>query len=322
MEDQTEKASCIQLLSKRTDYLPLEFLYDGSPPELTAPLCPQTKEALEKGECPGCKVKENVPAKYICPLGFWLLRMIIERHIIQDPDFKEKEGEYEMEFEPVSDRNKLQILRNALFAASTKVDEATPGNSAQLFSILQQATDGQATQANSWNEWESQIQAKDPSLLVIITHTSEGGPKHNMDQMEIGDGSNYFRQHISKKQIKGSENSKPVLLLLGCDTGVAHRPTGGRGSTVVDVPFQTYAAKFAREGAVIVVSTLTKILGRHAVPVAETLIEALKQSAQEGKSLGDTLLQTRKKYFVEGIPMALTLIANGDADWRFTLTGA
>jgi hypothetical protein len=140
--------------------------------------------------------------------------------------------------------------------------------------------------------------------------------------MEIGKDSRLFKMYVNKqKHVQGSESNHPVVLLLGCETAKSTAPLDNDGLVEVDVPFQTFAAKFVREGAVIVVTNLTKILARHAVPVAETLINELMRSAQEGKSLGDTLLQTRKKYFIEGIPMALTLIANGDADWQFTLTG-
>jgi hypothetical protein len=317
-----KNAKRIQLLSKRVDYLPLEFLYDASPPRMNARLCPKTKEALEKGECIGCKVKDGVPpAKYICPLGFWFLKMIIERHLLADPELKEEGSEFVIEFEPVANREKLQVLSSALFAASSKINAVDPNSTKKLFSTLNDATNKKATLAKTWSEWKKAIKTTDPSLLLIITHTSKGGP-HNEDQMEIGGKSTLFQIHITKTlHVKRSQTNKPVLLLLGCSTGVSHQPLGGRGGTQVDVPFQTYAAKFAREGAVIVVSTLTKILGRHAGPVAETLIEELQRSAQGEKSLGDTLLQTRKRYFLEGIPMALTLLANGDADWQFSLSG-
>ena len=320
LEEKLQRAKCIQLLSKRFDYLPLEFLYDASPPDMNAPLCPETKEALKRGSCTGCRMKDDTPTKYICPLGFWFLKMIIERHLILDPDFETKESEFGMDFEPINNRNKLQVLKSALFAASSKVDEITSDNSMKILSLLKQATNGHANLVKTWSEWENAIKTNNPSLLVLIAHTSKGGP-YNLDQIEIGENSTLFRAYITKHHhVRGSEDSRPVLLLLGCDTGVAYQALNADGETQVDVPFQTFAAKFIREGAVIVVSTLTKILARHAVPVAETLIKELTQSAEEGKSLGDTLLQTRKRYFIEGIPMALTLIANGDADWRFALS--
>jgi hypothetical protein len=320
VKEKLENATRIQLLSKREDYLPLEFLYDGPAPAMDAPLCPETKTALEKGKCIKCKMKNEPPAEYVCPLGFWFLKMIIERHLILDPDFQEINNEFCLDFEPIGNRNTLQILRSALCATSSKVDEIVPDNSQKLFSILQDATNKKTIFANTWVEWESAIKTNDPSLLVLLTHTFKGG-SYNQDQMEIGGTSTLYRIHINKqKHVRGSESNRPVLLLLGCDTGVSYSPLNGSEGTEVNVPFQTFAAKFVREGAVIVVSTQTKISAQHAELVAETIITELKQSAEEGKSLGDTLLHTRKKYFLEGIPMVLTLIANGDADWRFSLS--
>jgi hypothetical protein len=317
-EDKIREARRIQILSKRTDYLPLEFLYDRPPPDMDTPLCPNAKTALKNGNCSECKFNDETPANLICPLGFWFLKMIIERHQIADPDLKEEFG---LEFEPISGRDKLQVLRSALFAATSKADESAQGNSQKLFTVIQKATNQKAIRAKTWKEWENAIKTENPSLLVLVTHTKKGGP-YNLDQLEIGEDSLKFKTHISKqKHVKASETSKPVLLLLGCDTGISYQDLDRRGITKVNVPFQTFAAKFAREGAVIVVSTLTKILGRHTLPVGEILINELKRAAEEEKSLGDVLLQMRKKCFVEGIPMALTLVANGDADWRFSLTG-
>ena len=96
----------------------------------------------------------------------------------------------------------------------------------------------------------------------------------------------------------------PVVLLLGCNT------TG-------EIPIKSLITKFRLCGASMVLSTLTEILGRHAAPVAEEIISNLKIAANQGKSLGDTLLFVRRKTLAEGIPMVLSLVAHGDADWRF-----
>ena len=184
LEDKTTNAKRIQLLTKRKDNLPLEFLYDRNPPDDDTPLCPNTKAALEKGDCTGCTLNDDTPANLICPLGFWFLKMVIERHLILDPTLKDEFG---MDFEPLGDRNKLEVFRSALFAATSKANESTPGNTDRLFSIIQKASK-KAASVKTWQEWEDAIKKEKPSLLILVTHSRKGG-RYNLDQLEIGEGS-------------------------------------------------------------------------------------------------------------------------------------
>jgi hypothetical protein len=68
----------------------------------------------------------------------------------------------------------------------------------------------------------------------------------------------------------------------------------------------------------VVIGTLTPILGRHAAPVANALIEQLDQFWDGGRpavTIGDALTNVRRKFMADGLPVGLTLVAFGDADW-------
>ena len=74
-------------------------------------------------------------------------------------------------------------------------------------------------------------------------------------------------------------------------------------------------------GAVIIVSTIATILGRHAGPAAAAIVQELK--AQEGNTnttFGDVMLAVRRRLLADGIPMVLGLTSYGDADWRIGIS--
>ena len=63
-------------------------------------------------------------------------------------------------------------------------------------------------------------------------------------------------------------------------------------------------------------SSLTTMLGRHAAPVAERLVAALaKRSSGKNETFGATMRDLRRELLVDGFPLALALVAYGDADW-------
>jgi hypothetical protein len=97
----------------------------------------------------------------------------------------------------------------------------------------------------------------------------------------------------------------PVVLLLGCNTDNA------------GLPFETFVPYFQDKQAAIVVSSVSKVLGRHAAPLARTFIEALVALPRNGNSsFGQAMLEVRRKAMLNGPPIALALKSYGDADWR------
>ena len=79
----------LQIVATRIDaVVPVEFIYDYEAPTADASVCPEHRQALERGECnPNCPGKKH-PSKHVCPMGFWGIRMVIERHLF---DAKESE---------------------------------------------------------------------------------------------------------------------------------------------------------------------------------------------------------------------------------------
>jgi hypothetical protein len=77
----------------------------------------------------------------------------------------------------------------------------------------------------------------------------------------------------------------------------------------------SFITKFRQKGAALIVSTLSTVLGRHAGPVAEVMIDELKKTNGD-RSIGDVMLRVRQRTLGSGIPMGMSLVAYGDADWR------
>jgi hypothetical protein len=68
-------------------------------------------------------------------------------------------------------------------------------------------------------------------------------------------------------------------------------------------------------GASVVVATLTYVLGSQAAPLAKEFVKAL-WSAEPGSTIGELLPQVRATMLRADNPMALALVAYGDADWK------
>ena len=297
----------VQLVSTVDDYLPLEFIYDMPAPKPDAPLCPKWREALDRGYCEKCKIRGTFPpADFLCPIGFWGLRLIIERHYLdpyKKPDLKGYT--FALKGSSVKERPTLKVLRSAVFAASAKVDSVVLGSKAVL-KVLQDLTHNKVEQVTTWDSWKKAVVKLKPSLIVLLTHIAPYSQDPGQAQMEIGDGIGLPQAYISSQYLLPSEDSpKPLVLLLGCSTM----------STVV--PFRSFAASLKREGAAVVLSTITKVLGRHVAPVSAQLIHNLEEAAEKGLSLGDALVLVRRKLLADGFPVVLSLVAIGDADMRF-----
>ncbi len=66
-------------MSTRTDAtVPFEFIYDHQVPDDDARVCPNWREAFRQGRC--LESCGGGSEKAVCPLGFWGLRKVIERH--------------------------------------------------------------------------------------------------------------------------------------------------------------------------------------------------------------------------------------------------
>jgi hypothetical protein len=292
----------IQLVSARESFLPLEFMYDHPSPLPEARLCPGAREALQTGQCTHCdQLDEEAKRAYVCPLGFWCMSRVIERHAVKPVAETNLSGtEYALQSDPIAGRDTLDVLNGAVYAASNRVQEA---QIEELLETLADVTDHRVEHVPDWGTWRAAVESRNPSILVLLPHTLEDADA--IPALEIGEQHQLPEDQITASYVHTARDyHPPVVLLLGCETA---QP---------DVPFQAFAVQFRIHGAAIVLSTLTPVLGRHAVPVAQMLLGELKQAARASGTFGDALLGLRRRALAAGIPMVLSLVAYGDADWR------
>jgi len=300
----------VQLISTVDEYLPLEFMYDMPAPRFDAPLCGRWREALQNGQCQACTLKDAFsPAEVLCPIGFWGLRLIIERHYLDPYNKPDLKGyDFALKGAAIEGRRVIKVLKSAVFAVSDRVDKvvAQGQGSQNVLEALKGATHQRVAQVDTLEHWRQAILELKPSLIVLLTHISLCDAYPQYVQLEIGQGVGLPQPYINRQYVLPSEDApRPVVLLLGCTTM----------STAI--PFRSLATSFRREGAAIVLSTITEVLGRQVAPVSADLVNSLEIAAEKGLSLGDALLMVRRKALADGKPMVLSLVGIGDADWRF-----
>jgi hypothetical protein len=139
---------------------------------------------------------------------------------------------------------------------------------------------------------------------VLLSHTIEDD-ELEQPGLEIAAGDQLLAGYLDESYVRAPEDATPpVVLLLGCETA-----TSGLG-------FERFMTTFQQKGAGIVVGTLATVLGYQAAPVAASVATAIGTHADGRSSFGDLLLTTRRRLLADGVVLALTLTAYGDADWR------
>jgi hypothetical protein len=293
----------IQIVSTRAEaVVPLEFVYDRTVPEDGAKVCPKWKEALE-GKCPAkCR---RAAARLVCPLGFWGLSKVIERHAVR-PGLARDGNILYLQAEAAAGRDTLHLGGAAVLAASERTPEA---DVAKVRDTLARCCGAGPLWAANWTQWERLVKANRPSLLVALAHT--GGTRANVT-LAIGSGKGKKTitlrdTHIFPPPTEGRQ--APLLALIGCDTtGTADE----YGNHVL----------FLRErGAAVVIGTIATVFGPHAAAVAVDLIEGLFDASRTGPvSLGELIRAVRRNSLRDGQLMPLCLVAYGDADWLLSAT--
>lgn len=323
-DDFISGAGRIQVVSADPETrLPIEFCYDRAAPGKHAGLCPHAGEVLEgnsnecRADCPG----KSSPRDYVCPLGFWGLTKVIERHMHgKGPDAEAQGRDFGVQAEPMGDRNRLDVLRGVLVAASDNAgnyepEPAAAAGSKGVDAVLDEVRRFWASAsdpAKTWQEWLERIESERPTTLILLTHTVKqaGDP---IAALAICDGKldgvKLELVDVSPGHLRNpKENPEPLVMLIGCETGAA------------DINFFNFVSKFRRNGAAVVISTGVKVRGRHAVPITRELVSLLGEYAgREATSFGDVMLAARRRMLARGIPAVLTLLAFGDADWQIGL---
>jgi hypothetical protein len=303
----------------RTDYAPLEFLYDLPTPSEDAGLCEGWRDQVQAGVV-RCPESNHPPAALpgqvtkVCPLGFWALSKVIERQIIEARDVR-SEG-FAVRVAPSNAQTHLSPFSRALFGFSTRVDAAVGGQSAAVLDTLNGVTNNHARVVDTWGAWASAISER-PSLLVLLSHTVE---HQSVTALEIGPeegGSRLKLIELVPELVKAHPTDTPLVLLLGCDTAVERNE------------FRSFVGQFIDSGAALVVGTITPVLGEHAAPVSQSLIRHIASAFAAGdhapedrvSTFGELMLRVRRRLLTDGELTALCIASFGDADWRLRPSG-
>ncbi len=310
----------IQIVATRIDaVVPVEFIYDyEAATEPDAKVCPEHRAALVRGSCnPDCPGKQH-PAGHVCPLGFWGVRMVIERHAFDARKVGATDPALVVTSESTSARNRLNIRRGALVGYSDRVKKESV--EPLLAELNSHVTDGVYT-ARSWADWASNVAAHSPQLLIAFPHNDEAGLSATL---EVGgdpmatEGMRVFKESTSgapdaiQWHVRPPQGEAPLVLLLGCDTaGTAEA-------------FVSHVSAFRQAGAAIVVSTIATVFGEHAVRVGTSITAGMLQrttdeaapAGQGADRFGEILRDAKRQALLASLPMALCVVAFGDADWR------
>lgn len=292
----------IQAIMAREDYhLPIELCYQRRPPKSTATLCAHAEKQFRNGEL-GVKCLETCTTKeqesdYICPLAFWGLNRVIEWHQYRPKDAKALVGgDYRLQNEPTPRKGQIKPLQQILVGASDRIQAKDVD---QFNHFVQNDLKVQPVRVLSWDKWEDEIENPQPRTLVLMVHTEI---KQNTPSMEIN-GEFLDPPYIDENQVVAPGAEPPLVLLLGCGTRYA------------DVPNQSLAAEFRMSGAAIVISTLAELLDSHAPRLARAILAEVAKPSMSQRSFGEVLLAVKRQSLLAGLPIALALVAYGDADW-------
>lgn len=286
----------IQIVSTRTDAtVPFEFIYDYEVPDDDATACARWRDALVPGHCPpDCA---GGSAKAVCPLGFWGLRKVIERHQVT-PEYATEGKEFFLQSEPGRDTSDLPLGGTALFASSKRVPVAIQE---AVERELETKLGAEPRTANNWSEWATIVGEAKPHLLIALTHTDGTGANVTL---EIG-GNAIGTIQIKEAHLRGGADiARPLVALLGCDTAGTANDYGE--SVVV----------FRDRGAAVVIGTIATVFGEHAARVAILLADELVPNGAPPQRLGEAIRTLKRRALLDGLLMPLCLVAYGDADWR------
>lgn len=293
------KEPYLQIVSTRTDaVIPFEFIYEYAAPADDAELCDHWRKALQDGECrKECDRKSD---RKVCPMGFWGLQKVIERHALI-PSLAKEGYELYLQNEPGRASDTLSLGGVAVIGASTRVsEEAVKSVMAALCERF--ATEPQ--RARDWESWGNLVRDHHPNLLIALPHTDGNGANVSL---EVGGKSIKAIQVLEQYVRSDGTDAKPLVALLGCDTAGS---ADDYGYPVV---------VFRGHGAAIVIATIATVFGEHAADVAKRLVKGMLPSGDAApQRLGETLRALKREALQDNLLMPLCLVAYGDADWKLS----
>jgi hypothetical protein len=312
----------IQIVGTRTDELvPIEMIYDyplSEDAELPLKVCPSHREALTSGVCKtSCKGNKS-PGTHVCPMGFWGVRKVIERHLF-DANLQSPTARDVLRVEANRAHDQIAIRTSALIGWSARAAEDKekhpPKSVKPLLAMLKKAYASKVTVAESWSTWRDAVKKNAPSWLIAFPHNTGTGATRGLElrktelrttALELFRDSNTKVDAKKNYYVRLPGKAAPLVFLLGCDTAGALDDTG------------SHVTAFHRAGAAVIVSTVATVYGKHAIEVGHSIASALLKKAASGTNanLGEVLRDAKRAALLESLPMALGVVAFGDADWR------
>lgn len=278
--------------------VPFEFIYQHDAPRPDAKLCNDWEKALSGDFDCTANCDRNFRGN-ICPLGFWGLSKIIERQSLASEEFRADLPAYVIRTEADENRNPLAFGNNCLVAASVNVENK---DLQKVIGDIENTLGTPPIQATSWSNWETIVQEQGPLLLIAMPHHEQADPATLEINNDTTIGVLIYDTHVRKT----GQADPPIVALLGCDTvGTA-------------LQYGTFIEKFRLEGAAIVIGTVATVFGKHATMVADMIVKGLKQGSEQDKNnrMGEIMRAMKRKAMLDGLMMALCVVAFGDADWK------
>jgi hypothetical protein len=237
----------LQIVATKPDaVIPLELVYEYKSPAADAKVCPNAQKALLDGKCPADCVPKDSPASHVCPMGFWGLRKVIERHV-HNPALGQ-EG-YVEAVEAIAGRDVIALKGAALLAASENVPPKARKN-LEASVVKGWKTAGTVNPVEKWAQWKTTVNAKRPTLLVALPHSSGANAGISL---EIS-GDTLESRLIDEDYLRpAKDRPPPLVLLMGCRRGRCRATPG---------PYTSHVAQFpARRSAPVILGTLAVIEG-------------------------------------------------------------
>jgi hypothetical protein len=300
----------IHLVPVTNKYLPLEYVYDGLPPQHDAVICPNMLGALDRGSCDGA-MEGGSPCpnqrskSFVCPMHFWGFSRLIERNGTVDAAPGLSLSDMRAALVSVPSKQPYGQVQSILFAASNRAfayetaPQAQADERASLVKALGVLSES-VVDVTDWTTWRKEA-AKAPNLLVLVAHTDR---QRGTRVLEIGD-KKFLGYSEIQSDMTGAARRPQLLLLLGCS------------AADVTENFQPYPERFRDAGVSIVVAPVAPIRGKDAVPIAKQLVKRLADclAKSEATTFGELMPLLRRELLLAGHPGVMGVVGFGDGDW-------
>ena len=296
-ENTLQEALRIQMVEAKTQsYFPIEFLYSGPAPRPTAALCPNAVAALSaetRDSHRGCP--NHSSRDFVCPAAFWGFEKCIERH----PAVGKATHDLSV---PEPGQDTLGPFSSALLAASDRAKSQMTGADGLPATVARHVAT--VTEAASWAEWEQQVAARKPDLMVLMPHSAQS-EQEQVATLEVSKDE-LLVSLLDDRLVRGEPPPAkgPLVMLLGCATQIA------------DIPFLNFVKEFHLNGAPVVIGTLSTIHGTQAALLAERLLGLIADPQHHAERIDEALLKVKRGLLAEGHGVAFTLVSYGHSSWR------